>query len=78
MADGAVVELPVTPFSQAAVFLSGVGSTQSTATSKREQKAELLLDGAMQLDKMEENDWKYHGEGNKNLVVAHVKVTRRC
>lgn len=34
--------------------------------------------GAMQLDKMDENEWTYHGEGNKNLVVAHVKVTRRC
>lgn len=30
------------------------------------------------MDKMDENEWKYHGEGNKNLVVAHVKVTRRC
>ncbi|XP_003973068.2 inositol-pentakisphosphate 2-kinase [Takifugu rubripes] len=30
----------------------------------------------MQLDKMDENDWVYHGEGNKNLVVAHVKLSR--
>ncbi|CAF89733.1 unnamed protein product [Tetraodon nigroviridis] len=30
----------------------------------------------MQLDKMDENEWKYHGEGNKNLVVAHVKLSR--
>ncbi|KAJ8259870.1 hypothetical protein GJAV_G00174400 [Gymnothorax javanicus] len=25
----------------------------------------------MELDKMDENDWKYHGEGNKSLVVSH-------
>ncbi|TNM89191.1 hypothetical protein fugu_005446 [Takifugu bimaculatus] len=25
---------------------------------------------------MDENDWVYHGEGNKNLVVAHVKLSR--
>uniref|UniRef100_A0A8B9JED0 Inositol-pentakisphosphate 2-kinase n=1 Tax=Astyanax mexicanus TaxID=7994 RepID=A0A8B9JED0_ASTMX len=28
----------------------------------------------MALDKMDENDWKYHGEGNKSLVVSHVQV----
>ncbi|XP_048877954.1 inositol-pentakisphosphate 2-kinase [Brienomyrus brachyistius] len=27
----------------------------------------------MELDKMDENDWKYHGEGNKSLVVSHVQ-----
>lgn len=31
----------------------------------------------MELDKMDENDWKYHGEGNKSLVVSHVQVTGR-
>ncbi|XP_037535656.1 inositol-pentakisphosphate 2-kinase [Nematolebias whitei] len=30
----------------------------------------------MELDKMDENDWKYHGEGNKSLVVSHVQVSR--
>lgn len=23
---------------------------------------------------MDENDWKYHGEGNKSLVVSHIQV----
>ncbi|XP_022538115.1 inositol-pentakisphosphate 2-kinase isoform X1 [Astyanax mexicanus] len=30
----------------------------------------------MALDKMDENDWKYHGEGNKSLVVSHVQHSR--
>ncbi|XP_062315246.1 inositol-pentakisphosphate 2-kinase isoform X1 [Osmerus eperlanus] len=30
----------------------------------------------MELDKMDENDWKYHGEGNKSLVVCHVQHSR--
>ncbi|XP_040060667.1 inositol-pentakisphosphate 2-kinase isoform X2 [Gasterosteus aculeatus] len=30
----------------------------------------------MELDKMDENDWKYHGEGNKSLVVSHVQLSR--
>uniref|UniRef100_A0A3B4WUH0 Inositol-pentakisphosphate 2-kinase n=1 Tax=Seriola lalandi dorsalis TaxID=1841481 RepID=A0A3B4WUH0_SERLL len=30
----------------------------------------------MELDKMDENDWKYHGEGNKSLVVSHVQVSQ--
>ncbi|KAM3834045.1 inositol-pentakisphosphate 2-kinase [Diretmus argenteus] len=30
----------------------------------------------MEVDKMEENDWKYHGEGNKSLVVSHVQHPR--
>ncbi|KAM6927861.1 inositol-pentakisphosphate 2-kinase [Xenentodon cancila] len=30
----------------------------------------------MELDKMDENDWKYHGEGNKSLVVCHVQLSR--
>lgn len=30
----------------------------------------------MELDKMDENDWKYHGEGNKSLVVSHVQVNQ--
>lgn len=29
----------------------------------------------MELDKMDENEWKYHGEGNKSLVVSHVQVS---
>ncbi len=29
----------------------------------------------MELDKMDENDWKYHGEGNKSLVVSHLQVS---
>lgn len=29
----------------------------------------------MEVDKMDENEWKYHGEGNKSLVVSHVQVT---
>ncbi|KAK1161452.1 inositol-pentakisphosphate 2-kinase-like [Acipenser oxyrinchus oxyrinchus] len=27
----------------------------------------------MEVDKMDENEWKYHGEGNKSLVVSHVE-----
>ncbi|XP_066553953.1 inositol-pentakisphosphate 2-kinase isoform X1 [Amia ocellicauda] len=27
----------------------------------------------MEVDKMDENEWKYHGEGNKSLVVSHVQ-----
>ncbi|XP_051804791.1 inositol-pentakisphosphate 2-kinase-like [Acanthochromis polyacanthus] len=30
----------------------------------------------MEVDKMDENDWKYHGEGNKSLVVSHVQLSR--
>uniref|UniRef100_A0A3P9HEN0 Inositol-pentakisphosphate 2-kinase n=1 Tax=Oryzias latipes TaxID=8090 RepID=A0A3P9HEN0_ORYLA len=30
----------------------------------------------MEVDKMDENDWKYHGEGNKSLVVCHVQFPR--
>ncbi|KAG7478122.1 hypothetical protein MATL_G00077090 [Megalops atlanticus] len=30
----------------------------------------------MELDKMDENDWKYHGEGNKSLVVSHGQHSR--
>ncbi|KAM4613279.1 inositol-pentakisphosphate 2-kinase isoform 2-T2 [Polymixia lowei] len=30
----------------------------------------------MELDKMDENDWNYHGEGNKSLVVSHVQNSR--
>ncbi|KAL7837598.1 hypothetical protein SRHO_G00273090 [Serrasalmus rhombeus] len=30
----------------------------------------------MELDKMDENDWKYHGEGNKSIVVSHVQHSR--
>uniref|UniRef100_A0A3Q3KSG3 Inositol-pentakisphosphate 2-kinase n=1 Tax=Monopterus albus TaxID=43700 RepID=A0A3Q3KSG3_MONAL len=30
----------------------------------------------MELDKMDENDWKYHGEGNKSLVVSHIQVSQ--
>ncbi|XP_076012657.1 inositol-pentakisphosphate 2-kinase isoform X2 [Genypterus blacodes] len=26
----------------------------------------------MELDKMDDNEWKYHGEGNKSLVVSHI------
>ncbi|KPP79609.1 inositol-pentakisphosphate 2-kinase-like, partial [Scleropages formosus] len=27
----------------------------------------------MELEKMDENDWRYHGEGNRSLVVSHVQ-----
>ncbi|XP_077460063.1 inositol-pentakisphosphate 2-kinase isoform X2 [Stigmatopora argus] len=30
----------------------------------------------MEVDKMDENDWLYHGEGNKSLVVAHVQLSK--
>ncbi|MEQ2198005.1 hypothetical protein XENOCAPTIV_006286, partial [Xenoophorus captivus] len=30
----------------------------------------------MELGRMDENDWKYHGEGNKSLVVSHVQHCR--
>ena len=38
--------------------------------------AQLVVVGVMEQDKMDENDWKYHGEGNKSLVVSHVQVSR--
>ena len=28
------------------------------------------------VDKMDENEWNYHGEGNKSLVVSHVQVRK--
>lgn len=31
--------------------------------------------GAMDPDKMDGNDWRYHGEGNKSLVVSHIQVS---
>uniref|UniRef100_A0A3P8W5X6 Inositol-pentakisphosphate 2-kinase n=1 Tax=Cynoglossus semilaevis TaxID=244447 RepID=A0A3P8W5X6_CYNSE len=31
----------------------------------------------MEVDKMDENDWKYHGEGNKSLVVSHLSRVLR-
>ncbi|XP_054472792.1 inositol-pentakisphosphate 2-kinase isoform X2 [Anoplopoma fimbria] len=30
----------------------------------------------MEPDKMDENEWKYHGEGNRSLVVSHVQLSR--
>ncbi|XP_018593033.1 inositol-pentakisphosphate 2-kinase-like [Scleropages formosus] len=27
----------------------------------------------MEVEKMDENDWKYHGEGNKSIVVSHAQ-----
>ncbi|XP_061687455.1 inositol-pentakisphosphate 2-kinase [Syngnathoides biaculeatus] len=30
----------------------------------------------MEVDKMDENDWRYHGEGNKSLVVSHVQLSK--
>lgn len=29
----------------------------------------------MDAAKMDENEWTYHGEGNKSLVVAHAQVS---
>lgn len=31
----------------------------------------------MDKGKMDENEWGYHGEGNKSLVVAHAQVSGR-
>uniref|UniRef100_A0A8C3AI05 Inositol-pentakisphosphate 2-kinase n=1 Tax=Cyclopterus lumpus TaxID=8103 RepID=A0A8C3AI05_CYCLU len=31
----------------------------------------------MEPDKMDENEWKYHGEGNKSLVVSHLSRVLR-
>ena len=31
----------------------------------------------MDKGKMDENEWGYHGEGNKSLVVAHTQVSDR-
>lgn len=33
--------------------------------------------GGMDKGKMDENEWGYHGEGNKSLVVAHTQVSDR-
>lgn len=71
-------ELPVPPFPEAPVRLRVVGSRRSTESFYPRREGAGVAIGAMQLDKMDENDWMYHGEGNKNLVVAHVKVTRQC
>lgn len=30
----------------------------------------------MDPDKMDENEWRYHGEGNKSLVVSHIQIPR--
>lgn len=30
----------------------------------------------MEVEKMDENEWKYHGEGNQSLVVSHCQVRR--
>lgn len=30
----------------------------------------------MDPDKMDGNDWRYHGEGNKSLVVSHIQIPR--
>ncbi|XP_033830550.1 inositol-pentakisphosphate 2-kinase isoform X2 [Periophthalmus magnuspinnatus] len=30
----------------------------------------------MDPDKLDENDWRYHGEGNKSLVVSHIQIPR--
>lgn len=30
----------------------------------------------MDSDKMDESDWRYHGEGNKSLVVSHIQIPR--
>lgn len=31
----------------------------------------------MEVEKMDENEWKYHGEGNQSLVVSHCQVGMR-
>jgi len=40
----------------------------------RQNSISLRFFWVMELDKMDENDWKYHGEGNKSLVVSHLQV----
>ncbi|KAJ0050303.1 hypothetical protein NL108_015989 [Boleophthalmus pectinirostris] len=30
----------------------------------------------MEPDKLDESDWRYHGEGNKSLVVSHIQIPR--
>lgn len=40
----------------------------------RQNPTSLRFFWVMELDKMDENDWKYHGEGNKSLVVSHLQV----
>ncbi|KAF3856723.1 hypothetical protein F7725_017446 [Dissostichus mawsoni] len=35
----------------------------------------VVVVGVMELDKMDENEWRYHGEGNKSLVVSHVQLS---
>lgn len=27
---------------------------------------------------MDENEWDYHGEGNKSMIVAHSQVKGNC
>lgn len=45
----------------------------------RRRGRRLLLPSArpgpgMEVEKMDENEWKYHGEGNQSLVVSHCQV----
>lgn len=44
------------------------------ASSSRPRKAPRPHRG-MDEGKMDENEWRYHGEGNKSLVVAHAQVS---
>ncbi|XP_034020691.1 inositol-pentakisphosphate 2-kinase isoform X2 [Thalassophryne amazonica] len=30
----------------------------------------------MELDKVDESEWKYHGEGNKSLVLSHIQISK--
>lgn len=41
----------------------------------RQNPTRLRIFWVMELDKMDENDWKYHGEGNKSIVVSHLQVS---
>lgn len=40
------------------------------------RRRSVVVVSVMEVDKMDENDWKYHGEGNKSLVVSHVQVSQ--
>lgn len=44
-------------------------------TPKRLPRRDAGRPAGMEAEKMDENEWRYHGEGNKSLVVSHRKVT---
>lgn len=72
------------PGSKMAAAAGGTSRGRERAAQPRWWRREaagrrLLLPSArpgpgMEVEKMDENEWKYHGEGNQSLVVSHCQV----